>query len=87
MNIYRFSFYYLQLKKDRPNSQPYDTKPGEKPYKLEIVWRNVLAFIYLHGSALYAIYAYTPKTSTLVIGESNKQTNFGCVTINSGVLY
>jgi hypothetical protein len=31
------------------------TKPGEKPYKLDIVWRNVVMFIFLHLSALYAL--------------------------------
>lgn len=57
--------------KDRPNACPYDTKPGEKPYELEIVWRNVLAFIYLHGAALYA-FKYSPQLSTFVIGELTK---------------
>lgn len=60
------------LQKDRPNARPYDTKPGEKPYELEIVWRNVLAFIYLHGAALYAFH-YTPQTSTILIGTSIDQ--------------
>jgi hypothetical protein len=47
---------------------PYDTKPGEKPYKLEIAWRNVLGFIYLHGTAIYAL-TLTAKASTMFIGE------------------
>lgn len=55
------------LQKDRPNANPYDTKPGEKPYKLEIVWRNVLIFIYLHATAAYA-FTDTPKRGTLIVG-------------------
>lgn len=46
----------IQIKLDKPNSDPYFTKPGEKPYKLEIVWRNVLLFIVLHGMAAYGFY-------------------------------
>lgn len=32
--------------------------PKELPYKWEIVWRNVLAFIYLHVGALYGLYIF-----------------------------
>ena len=55
--------------KDRPNKQPYDTKPGEKPYELEIVWRNVLAFIYLHAGAVYAFFGPTPQTPSYFISK------------------
>lgn len=48
---------------------PYDTKPGEKPYKMEIVWRNVIAFIYLHGAALYAISLDVQTNAAYIISE------------------
>lgn len=62
-NIFCYDF-----QKDRPNRLPYDTKPGEKPYKLELVWRNILGFIYLHGAAIYA-FRYPMQLSTFVISE------------------
>lgn len=40
---------------DKPWTDPYKTKPGEKPYKLEIAWFNVIVFIYIHLSAFYAV--------------------------------
>lgn len=30
----------------------------ENPYKWEIVWRNVLAFAYLHTAALYGLFIF-----------------------------
>jgi hypothetical protein len=45
------------------------TKPGEKPYKLEIVWRNVAAFIYLHLAALYALSLDIQSTLGYFISE------------------
>lgn len=57
---------------DRPNKNPYDTKPGEKPYKLEIVWFNVFAFIYLHAAVVYA-FTLPIKTSSFVFGEFEEE--------------
>jgi hypothetical protein len=60
----------VHLQRDRPMKNPYDTKPGEKPYKLEIVWPNVLVFIYLHSAALYAITLHVEqKLTTYFISE------------------
>lgn len=39
----------------RPTTQPVAKQP-EPQYQWKIVWRNVLAFIYLNTSSLYAIY-------------------------------
>lgn len=66
------NFYPDWKQKDRPNKKPYERKPGEKPYKLEIVWLNVVAFIYLHFGAVYA-FTYPTKLSTVVICKSNKR--------------
>ncbi|KAF7991210.1 hypothetical protein HCN44_002772 [Aphidius gifuensis] len=33
-----------------------DNKKNTRKYKWQIVWRNVVAFIYLHGGALYGLY-------------------------------
>ncbi|KAG4076140.1 hypothetical protein HA402_011486 [Bradysia odoriphaga] len=46
----------LKIPRDYPNASPYDTKPGEKPYKLEILWRYVFLFAYLHIAALIALF-------------------------------
>lgn len=51
---------------DKPGSDPYEIRPGEKPYKLEIVWRNVLLFIILHLMAAYGFYIKA-KAGTWVI--------------------
>lgn len=53
---------------DKPLKNPYETKPGDKPYKLEIVWRNVLLFIVLHAMAVYG-FMVPAKTGTYWIGE------------------
>ncbi|KAG4068278.1 hypothetical protein HA402_007798 [Bradysia odoriphaga] len=52
--------------RDYPNADPYDTKPGEKPYKLEIVWQNVLLFAYLHYVCIAAI-AYYPVNGVVIL--------------------
>lgn len=62
---------FVCQQKDRPNKNPYERKPGEKPYKLEIVWRNIIAFLYLHFAAVYA-FTYSPKFSTVAIGKLEK---------------
>lgn len=38
-----------------PLSDPYETRPGEKPYIREIIWFNVVVFIYLHIASLYVL--------------------------------
>lgn len=70
--------------RDRPNAFPYDTKPGEKPYKMEIAWRNVFGFIYLHGTALYAL-TLSALSSTWIISEktSTKLSHFFVIFIIS----
>lgn len=52
-------------KRDYPNTDPYDTKPGEKPYKMEIVWPNVFFFLYLHITAVTVI--FSPVTLRLFL--------------------
>ncbi|KAG4076816.1 hypothetical protein HA402_009162 [Bradysia odoriphaga] len=42
--------------RDYPNSNPYDTKPGEKPYKVEIKWRYVFIFTYFHVASVIAFF-------------------------------
>ncbi|KAG5671192.1 hypothetical protein PVAND_001403 [Polypedilum vanderplanki] len=52
--------------RDYPRKNPYDTKPGEKPYVLEIVWRNVFIMLYAHCAALKVF--WTPcQLSTILI--------------------
>ncbi|XP_037035010.1 acyl-CoA Delta(11) desaturase-like [Bradysia coprophila] len=46
----------LKIPRDYPNANPYDTKPGEKPYKLEILWRYVFLFAYLHIACVIALF-------------------------------
>lgn len=61
---YSLSIYQI----DKPLKNPYETRPGEKPYQLEIVWRNVLLFIMLHGMAL-AGFCIPAKSGTYWISE------------------
>lgn len=58
----------LIKQKDRPSNDTYGVRPGEKPYKMEIVWRNVILFIYLHCAALYA-FTYPLPLSSFIIGR------------------
>lgn len=43
----------------------------KKPYKVELVWRNIIIFIYLHIAAIYGLYlSFTSvKVVTLIFGE------------------
>jgi hypothetical protein len=43
------------VQQELPQIKPYirSTKPQ---YRLQIVWRNILIFAYLHGAAFYGIY-------------------------------
>lgn len=79
-------FVFNRSQKDRPNSNPYDTKPGEKPYELELVWRNIIGFIVLHSIAVYALLFVTAQRSSWVIGElreasTNSQSLHGLSTL------
>jgi hypothetical protein len=57
----------LLTQRDYPLKNPYATKPGEKPYVMEIVWRNVFAMLYAHFAAL--MFFWTPvKLPTFLIG-------------------
>lgn len=40
---------------------------GEDKYKTEIVWRNVLIFLYLHCAAIYG-FTLTKTTTSIIIG-------------------
>lgn len=47
------------------------SKINEEPqeeYKIELAWRNILAFIYLHGAAIYAC-TISKFYSTYIIGN------------------
>ncbi|RZC41504.1 FA desaturase domain containing protein [Asbolus verrucosus] len=43
-------------------------KPKSEPYKVQIVWRNILLFIYLHIAGLYGLYCFifTAKWNTVL---------------------
>lgn len=43
-------------------------KEPVQEYKIELAWRNILAFIYLHGAAIYAC-TISKYYSTYVIGN------------------
>jgi stearoyl-CoA desaturase (delta-9 desaturase) len=49
-----------------PSVEPknYDSKPPQK-YKRQIVWRNIILFVYLHVAAVYG--AYLMLTSAKII--------------------
>jgi hypothetical protein len=51
---------------DVPTIEPknHDSKPSQK-YRRQIVWRNVILFVYLHMAALYG--AYLMFTSAKII--------------------
>lgn len=53
---------------DELNHDPSDLKPSNKKYKLEIVWRNVILFFFLHVGSVYGIYlaVFKAKWSTLI---------------------
>jgi len=42
-------------------------KTSTSDYKMDIKWRNVLIFIYLHATAIYA-WTLEKKTSTIIVG-------------------
>lgn len=65
-SIQIFVFFWVLEQRDYPNADPYDTKPGEKPYKLEIVWGNVLIFVYLHA-AVIAAFVYFPVAGKVIL--------------------
>lgn len=46
-------------------------KSEEVPYKRQIVWKNVVLFIYLHLAALYGLYLVftSAKMNTLIFGK------------------
>lgn len=39
----------------------------KKPYKMEIVWRNVLLFVVLHAAMIYG-FTYKKKPISLLVG-------------------
>ena len=45
--------------------------PVKKVYKKEIVWRNVILFIYLHAAALFGLYLmlFVAQWNTLLFGK------------------
>lgn len=49
--------------RDYPNKYPYEVKPGEKPYKLEIVWRNVVIFLLIHYAAFNVFFVPIQKST------------------------
>jgi hypothetical protein len=50
-----------------------DLKVNSEPYAMEIIWRNVFVYIYLHATALYGFYlCFTDaKLSTLIWSKLN----------------
>lgn len=49
-------------------------KYESKPYKVQIVWRNVILFVYLHAAALYGAYLMftSAKILTSIWGEFSR---------------
>jgi hypothetical protein len=39
----------------------------KKPFKVEIVWRNIFLMIILHSSAVYGLYLYSTKAQLKTI--------------------
>lgn len=58
----------FNFKRDYPNKYPHEVKPGEEPYKLEIVWRNVAIFIFIHYTAL-KVFLVPVQPSTFWLGK------------------
>lgn len=49
------------LERESANSIVYGQEQiviARKPYRVELVWRNIIAFIILHTSALYGLYLF-----------------------------
>lgn len=52
---------------DTLKQQTVPEKKPSKPYTRQIVWRNVLLFIYLHGAALYGAYLMVTSAKLLTV--------------------
>lgn len=40
--------------------------PQQSQYRLQIVWRNVIAFFFLHSLAVFGLFRMSPKPATVV---------------------
>lgn len=58
-NYFNFKLFanrnYQEIDITQPLCDPYETRPGDKPYTRQIIWFNVLIFIYLHTTAFYVL--------------------------------
>lgn len=57
----------LELKKSDQNGTTNNV--AKKPYKMEIVWKNVALFVALHAAMLWG-FTYKKKTISLIVGWS-----------------
>lgn len=48
-----------------------ETKTTIEPYRVILVWRNIIAFIYLHIAAIYGLYLCftSAKSSTILVSK------------------
>lgn len=49
-------------------ASPNTNESAPDNYKVEIKWRNVILFTYLHAAAIYGGFFLTKKTSSLIVG-------------------
>jgi stearoyl-CoA desaturase (delta-9 desaturase) len=58
----------IPQEKSETVSKPYSaTKKSHSKYTWSIVWRNVIAFVYLHLGALYGFYLFFTATKFLTV--------------------
>lgn len=53
------------------NNHQNENKTTIEPYRIILVWRNIIAFIYLHIAAFYGLYLCftSAKSSTLLVSK------------------
>ena len=69
--LLRKEMFRPQPEEKQEDSSAKDAAPKE--YRLEIVWRNVMVFIYLHAAAFYGLYLMVTvaKWPTVAFGNNN----------------
>ena len=65
------------MRKPIPEEKQEDSasKDPSKEYRLEIVWRNVMVFVYLHVAAVYGLYLLVTVAKWPTVAFSNNNNN------------
>ena len=68
--VYLFSYFQVDQKTDTSATIQTSSKEIDN-FKIDIVWRNVIAFVYLHSGFLYGLYLviFAAKIQTTILGE------------------